>query len=166
MRNRRCQILVAEDDDNDALLLTRAFEKSGLEHSISRVADGQEAVDYLAGMTPFLDRTLFPLPDLLLLDLKMPRMGGFEVLAWLGNRPDLQLLPVVVLSSSSLPEDIAKARELGARDYKVKPVEFADLVRLVQHLHSCYLGPEPEFALPTPSLIGSSDAPSPKFNGG
>ncbi|SPE61799.1 Response regulator receiver protein [Verrucomicrobia bacterium] len=157
MGNRRCHILVAEDDDNDALLLVQAFRRSGLGHSVSRVANGKQAVDYLAGTAAFSDRAVCPLPDLLLLDLKMPQMGGFEVLAWLRTRPDLQLLPVVVLSSSALPDDMAKARELGARDYQIKPFEFSELVRLVENLHHRYLGAGPEFAAPTPDPLAVPD---------
>jgi len=139
MGNRPRHILAVEDEDLAAFLLMRAFQKSSLAHSISRVANGKEAVDYLAGTGAYSDRTLFPLPHLVLLDLNMPKMGGFEVLAWLRTRPDLDQLPVVVLSCSPLLEDIAKAQELGATDYKVKPVQLNDLVRLLHKLHDRYL---------------------------
>jgi len=143
-----CHVLVAEDDENDAFLLMRAFRKSGLGLAVFRVADGTEAVDYLGGTGAYTDRALFPLPKLVLLDLKMPKMSGFEVLAWMRTRPALVGLPTVVLSSSTLPSDLAKARELGAKDYKIKPMDFQELVRLVQDLNNCYLHQKAPQAMP------------------
>jgi len=125
-------ILVADDDPNDVFFLRRAFQKTGLEHPVVHVTDGQEAIDYLRGEADYSDRSRFPLPALLLLDLKMPKVDGFDVLSWLKNRPDLADLPVVVLSSSSREDDIQRARELGADDYRVKPADFDDLLTLAQ----------------------------------
>src|SRR2546422_10918571 len=90
----RC-ILVAEDDADDLFLLRRASRKAGLLHRVMYVADGVMAVGYLSGSPPFDDRVRYPFPDLLLLDLKMPKMNGLEVLAWLKERPDMNVLPVV-----------------------------------------------------------------------
>jgi len=132
-------ILWAEDDENDVLLFRRAFEKASLPHRLIDVGDGQEAVDYLAGEPPHDDRTRFPLPDLLLLDLKMPRLGGFEVLAWIQERPEFKGLPAVVLSSSNQERDIQRARSLGASDYFVKPCGPAALVELLLGLDARWL---------------------------
>ena len=132
-------ILIAEDDANDRLLLRLAFDKAGRSHCIFEVKDGQQAVDYLSGNPPFSNRVQHPFPHLMVMDLNMPRMDGLEVLAWLRTRPDLEQLPVVVLSDSTLASDIAKARKLGAKDYRIKPWDFGGLVNLVQELHACWL---------------------------
>src|SRR5438874_13730859 len=94
-------ILIADDDQNDVFFLQRAFKKVGLEHELVHVADGQEAVDYLNSGSAPGDGKKHLVPDLMLLDLKMPRMTGFEVLSWLRKQPDLRGMPVVVLSGSN-----------------------------------------------------------------
>ncbi len=132
-------ILVADDEETDRLILKLAFDHAKLPHPTVMVRDGQEVVDYLSGHAPFTDRALHPLPALLLLDLKMPRMDGFEVMAWLATRPDLKDLPVVVLSSSSDDSDIQKARLLGAREYFIKPHALSDLVTMLRSLQSRHL---------------------------
>jgi len=132
-------ILVADDDQNDVFFLRRAFQKSGLEHSVVHVSDGQEAIDYLRGDAGYSDRARFPIPALLLLDLKMPKVDGFDVLHWLKERSDLKELPVVVLSSSSREDDIQRARSLGADDYRVKPADFEQLLLLAQDVSSRWL---------------------------
>ena len=137
-------ILHADDNENDGLLLRLAFKKAGLPDRIVQVYDGEQAIDYLSGEAPCSDRVLQPLPHLLLLDLKMPRMDGFDVLAWLNGARDLKELPVVVLSSSAELSDSAKARELGARDYLVKPAELEEWVELVQKLHATWLSKDLE----------------------
>src|SRR5437016_5277402 len=137
--SRNTTILVADDDQNDVFFLRRAFQKSGLEHSVVHVADGQEAIDYLRGEADYSDRSRFPLPSLLLLDLKMPKVDGFDVLAWLRNRAELKALPVVVLSSSSREDDIQRARSLGADDYRVKPADFEQLLILARDVATRWL---------------------------
>jgi CheY-like chemotaxis protein len=132
-------ILAAEDEESDALILRTAFENAQISNRLVIARDGQEAVDYLAGTGRFADRWSFPLPVLILLDLKMPRMSGFDVLGWLGSRPDLQNIPSVVLSSSSHEADIEKARKLGAVEYFVKPFAFAELVKIVQQMQTRWL---------------------------
>lgn len=132
-------ILIAEDQETDAYLMKWAFKKVGLEHQFSHVLDGQQTVDYLCGTAPFSDRERFPLPDLLLLDLKMPRLTGFDVLAWLKSNPGLNRFPVVVLTSSDLPADIEKAQELGAADYRVKPSGLDGMVRLALEIDQKWL---------------------------
>src|SRR5690349_2503882 len=136
-RNRT--ILVADDDQNDVFFLRRAFQKSGLEHSVVHVSDGQEAIEYLRGDSNYGDRSRFPLPALLLLDLKMPKVDGFDVLNWVRGREDLKEMPVVVLSSSSREDDIQRARSLGADDYRVKPADFEQLLVLAQDVSTRWL---------------------------
>ncbi|PYJ01065.1 MAG: two-component system response regulator [Verrucomicrobia bacterium] len=132
-------ILHADDSEDDALLLRTAFEMAGLRNRIVRVSNGQEAINYLWGIGHYSDRLLHPLPHLLLLDLKMPLVDGFDLLEWLGSVPDFKELPVIMLSSSEDPSNIEKARALGARDYLVKPAKLEDLVELVRNLHATWL---------------------------
>jgi len=138
----RALILLVEDSRDDAFFLRRAFLKAGLSHPIVDVRNGQQAVNYLSGNTLYADRSLYPLPKLVVVDLKMPLMDGFELLAWLQNRPELQPLPVIVISSSDLPGDKARAIKLGAKDYFVKPNDPEDLVQLVGELHAKWMPQE------------------------
>src|SRR5690242_14029566 len=103
--SRRVAVLLAEDDENDVLLLRHAFRRAGLQYPILDVPNGEEAIHYLSGCVPYGDRDHYPLPTLLLLDLKMPLLNGFDVLSWLKARPEYRDLPAVVLSSSGLDPD-------------------------------------------------------------
>ncbi len=128
-------VLYVEDEEFDALFMRRAFKKAGLEQMLQVVGDGQEAMDYLSGNAPFQDRTQHPLPLLVLLDLNLPVVSGFDVLQWMRTQPGLRHLPVVVFSSSARAEDRLKADELGASDYVPKPqsgLEFSDVVQQLQ----------------------------------
>src|SRR5438093_11629714 len=133
------RFLIAEDDAMDAFLLERAFAAAGVSASLRFVRDGQEAIDYLGGVAAFADRQVNPLPDLLLLDLKMPRMNGFDVLAWLRQQPGLKRLLVTVLTSSDQPEDINRAYDLGANSYLLKPHGSQDLAELVLRVQKYWL---------------------------
>ncbi len=132
-------ILQVEDDANDVLLFEQACRKAGLTVPIHRVSDGDEALAYLRGQGPFADRDEHPLPRLVLLDLKMPRVSGFEVLAWLRRQERFRRLPVVVLSSSNHESDVKRALELGVNSYLVKPVQFDALVEVVRQIHQYWL---------------------------
>lgn len=139
-------ILLVEDDANDVFLLRRAFTKAGIESGLHTVADGEEAVSYLAGEGKFSDRDQHPLPQLVLLDLKLPRRSGLEVLEWVRARPELRRIPVIVLTSSRESRDVNRAYDLGANSYLVKPVSFEDLLSLTQALDRYWVawneGPE------------------------
>jgi len=132
-------ILVAEDEASDVEILRLALKQAGLSNPLAVTSDGQEAISYLKGEGPFNDRCKHPLPELLILDLKMPRLTGFDVLAWLRNHPEFQSLPAVVLSSSSHEQDMAKARALGAREYHVKPTSLHELATIIQQLADRWL---------------------------
>jgi len=129
------RVLIAEDDPTDIFLLQRAFAFAEVPAILHVVRDGQEAIDYLEGEASYADRQAHPLPDLLLLDLKMPKLNGFDVLAWLRRQPGLKRLLVTVLTSSDQPQDINRAYDLGANSYLLKPHsshELSDLVKRVQ----------------------------------
>lgn len=125
-------ILLVEDDPNDQLLIRRAFSKAKLMNPLHIVDDGDAATAYLAGEGEYADRSLHPFPALILLDLKLPRRSGLEVLAWLREQPRSRRIPVVVLTSSEDSADIARAYDLGANSYLVKPVDFDGLLDLVR----------------------------------
>jgi CheY-like chemotaxis protein len=132
-------ILLAEDQQNDVLLMQLAMERAGLDNPLFAVDDGEAVVNYLCGNPPYSNRNSYPLPALLLLDLKMPRLDGFGVLAWLQQRPQFAHIGTVILSSSSLESDILRARSLGADDYLVKPNNNSDLAEIMISLHSHWL---------------------------
>lgn len=132
-------VLAAEDEETDAFILRLAFERARMPNPLVVVPDGRAAVDYLSGSGQYADRTQYPFPALLLLDLKMPRMTGFDVLAWLATRPEFQELPVVVLSSSSDESDVQKSRQMGARDYFVKPHALSDFLQIIECLRARWL---------------------------
>ena len=127
-------ILLAEDNPDDVLLIQRAFRKARLPYPLHQVGNGEEAINYLDGKGIYANRQQHPLPGLLLLDLKLPRTSGMEVLAWLKAQPGLAQLPVVVFTSSREDTDIQRAYELGANSYLVKPVSFDALLEMVQTL--------------------------------
>jgi CheY-like chemotaxis protein len=114
-------LLLVEDNDDDVFIFRRAYKQTQLTHPVQVVTDGQEAVDYLTGEGPFQDRAKFPLPFLVLLDLKLPLRHGFEVLQAIRLQPVIASLPVVVLTSSAEQRDIQRAGELGAQAFLVKP---------------------------------------------
>ena len=132
-------ILLVEDDPDDALLTSRAIERAGLPCEIRRVHDGEEAINYLSGQLPYQDRTSHPLPSLVLLDLKMPKISGFEVLSWLRNAPSIMTIPVIVLTGSVHPEDRVQAKSLGAAGFETKPLDFSDFATLVKNLVPLWL---------------------------
>jgi CheY-like chemotaxis protein len=129
-------ILLVEDDSNDALLLQRALRRAQIDYPVQVVTDGDQAICYLSGKAPFADRAQHPLPALVLLDLKLPRKPGLEVLAWIRNqRQEIKEIPVIVLTSSRHTVDIDQAYALGANSYMAKPEgNFDGLAEMVKHL--------------------------------
>ncbi len=133
-------ILLVEDNPADILLIQRAFRQADLSHiSLQIVRDGDAAVLYLSGEREYLDRERYPLPILMLLDLKLPRRSGHEVLEWLRQQPDIKRLPVIMLTSSREILDVNQAYELGVNSYLVKPIGFAALVEMLKTLNLYWL---------------------------
>lgn len=127
-------ILLVEDNEDDVLLIRRAFRRTNLLNPLHAVEHGDAAVAWLSGTGEHADRTRFPLPTLMLLDINLPRRSGLEVLEWLRHQPELRRIPVVVLTSSGERSDVNRAYELGARGYLVKPVRFEGLLEMVKTL--------------------------------
>lgn len=139
MTNKACVLLV-EDDPNDVLLLHYAFKKAGLDTTTLMTAtDGQEAVDYLSGQGKYGDRKQFPRPQLILLDLKLPRVPGLEVLKWITARSHFDPVPVLVLSSSDHPRDVEESKRCGAQAFMVKPIDNHERVRLARFIKECWI---------------------------
>jgi CheY-like chemotaxis protein len=127
-------ILHVEDDSNDVYLLQRAFELEQVSNPLQTVGDGEQAIAYLVGEGRFADRTRHPLPGLLLLDMKMPKASGLEVLKWVRTRRELNALPVAFLTASFTTADVALAYHLGASAFIVKPRNFDELRGIVRFL--------------------------------
>jgi len=132
-------ILLAEDDSNQVLLIRRALRKANLMQPLQVVSNGEAAISYLCGEGEYADRERYPLPILFLLDLKMPRKSGLEVLEWLKQQPELKRLPVIVLTTSKETTDVHKAYDLGVNSYLVKPVAFNDLTAMIKLLDAYWL---------------------------
>lgn len=153
-------ILVVEDDPNDVLLIQRAFGKARILNPVRTVSHGDDAVAYLSGAGPFADREAYPFPVLVLLDLKLPRRSGLEVLGWIRSQPGLKRLPIVVLTSSKESIDINRAYDLGANSYLVKPVGFDSLLELVKSLEVYWmmLNQNPDISVQWPQDNAPADA--------
>jgi CheY-like chemotaxis protein len=132
-------MLIVEDDPYDSKLILRAIRKARILNPTRLIEDGASAIAYLAGKPPFDDREAFPLPVVVLLDLKLPKQSGFEVLEWLRNQPTLSRLPVVVLTSSAENSDVNRAYDLGANSYLVKPVDSDALVDMLKTVELYWL---------------------------
>lgn len=122
--------MLAEDEEDYVLLIKRAFEEAKIPNPLHVASDGQEAMAYLKGEGRYANRDEYPLPDLLLLDLKLPRYNGFEILSWVRKQPGLSGLRILVLTSSDRIRDVNEAYQLGANSFLVKPYDFEDLIRL------------------------------------
>ncbi len=131
---KKLVIMVAEDDPNDLELLRHVVSENGVEVDFQSAHDGEQVINYLRGDGEFQDRSRHPVPDIIVLDLKMPRVNGFEVLQWLRQEPGLARIPVVVLSGSGLETDIEEAYRLGANTYFTKPGQLAELRKIIASL--------------------------------
>lgn len=132
-------VLHIDDDPNDTELFQAAARKANVQFSIQNVSDGEQAMAYLSGRGVYSNRDLYPLPCLILLDLKMPRATGFDVLRWIRNHPEVGNLPIVVFSGSELQADIQRAYAGGADSYLVKPIGFNALIELVKSIDSSWV---------------------------
>jgi DNA-binding response OmpR family regulator len=148
-------VLQVEDEEFDVLLLGKAFAKAGAGRTLVSVPDGQQAILYLSGEGVYADRVNYPEPSLLLLDLNLLLVNGFEVLAWIQQQSYWRgSLPVIVLTSSCQESDRKKVFELGAREFLVKPSRFEELVTLVEHLRRRWLEPIEGAGVVQPSAPG------------
>lgn len=132
-------VLLVDDNADDVLLMTRAFNATSLAARLKVLGDGAAAIEYLSGAGEYADRTAHPLPALMLLDLKMPRVSGFAVLEWLRQQPALKRLPVVVLTASSQENDVSRAYDLGANSYIVKPSGLKQIAQVAQEIEAYWL---------------------------
>ena len=131
-KSDRMTVLIAEDDEDAIHLLEAALTDIACEHTVRIVRDGQQALDYLQAKGEYEDRQKFPFPDVLVIDLNMPIVGGLEVLWWLSKHPECSVLPTIVFTSSDEPSDIKRAYDLGASAYFVKPMGFDELKRVLR----------------------------------
>lgn len=132
-------ILYAEDEEDDVFLMRRAFKEASITHRLEAVSDGNRVIEYLSGTGAFSDRTKWPLPILILLDLKMPGLSGHEVLKWIRTRPETCTIPVIVITSSHQESDIHRAYILGANGYLVKPGTPSELLTMVEGIKNYWL---------------------------
>ncbi len=127
-------VLLVEDDEDDVFFMKMACQRTGIPHAFHVVANGDEAVEYLAGTGGFADRIKHPFPDLVFLDIKLPKRTGHEVLEWVRTQPGLKNLPVVMLTSSQAVSDVNQAYQLGVTSFLRKiasPAEFGQGVRVI-----------------------------------
>jgi CheY-like chemotaxis protein len=127
-------ILMVDDDPDDLILIREAFDENRFEGEIQSVNDGEELLDYLNNRGKYINRELYPKPDLILLDLNMPRKDGREALAEIKADPNLKILPIIVLTTSNSTEDIIRSYNLGANSYIIKPMTFNALAKTVGNL--------------------------------
>jgi CheY-like chemotaxis protein len=133
-------ILQVEDEDADILLIRYAFKQAGIKSPLMAVTDGQMAIDYLSGNGPYADRQQYPMPCLVILDLKLPKLSGLEVLSWIRQQPVLKSMVVVVFSSSAQPQDLEQAYQLGANSFIQKPASLDQTLEIAQLLKGWWLG--------------------------
>lgn len=139
MENKNQVVLSVDDNDVDGALLERAFKRCSIPSRLFRVSEGPQAMAYLTGHGIYADRAAYPLPDLVLLDLVMPKMNGLEVLKWIRDQVELKKTAVLIFTSSEKPEDVRDATRIGANGYLVKPTKFEDLKNLVRTIYSEWL---------------------------
>lgn len=135
MEDSSYTILLVEDEENDAMLVKMAFKKNNILNPVQWVKDGLEAITYLNGEGVYANRAVYPFPEVLILDLKMPRMNGLELLAWIREHPEFRVIPTIIMTSSRQDPDIEKAYTLGANTYMIKPSSFDELAKMVKLAH-------------------------------
>ena len=136
---KNAHILLVEDNRMDIELTLDAFKEARLKNTIQVAQNGEEALDYLFGRGKYSDRETYPMPNLVLLDLKLPRVDGFEVLRQIKSAPILKRLPVVILTSSKEEGDRALSYDIGANSYLVKPVSFDGFLGVVRQIEGYWL---------------------------
>ncbi len=149
--------LLVDDNKDDVLLIRRAFEKAKVLNPLHVVNSGEEAIEYLSGNAKYANRAEYPLPTLVLLDIKMPRVDGFDVLRWIRLQPELSTLRVVILTSSDEMRDVNTAYKLGANSFLIKPVDFERFVEISQALAGYWLWMDKAPDVQRPPVNGDSD---------
>jgi CheY-like chemotaxis protein len=150
MNGKTRTILLVEDDQNDVFFIQYAFEVANITNPLQVVVDGRQAIDYLAGSGKYSDRTQFPFPCLVLLDLKLPAKMGMDVLKWIHQQPSVRNLLVLILTSSSNIEDVDEAYHFGARSYLVKPLSVERRLAMARLIKEYWLDLN-QFPSPPPS---------------
>lgn len=132
-------ILYAEDDENDAFLANHAFKKAEVLNPLVVVSDGKAAIEYLAGTGQYANRTEYPLPCLVLLDMKLSRVSGLEVLKWIRSQGSVRTVPVLMLTSSNQDDDVHRAYILGANGYLIKPSKAGEMLVMAKGIRDFWL---------------------------
>lgn len=144
---KRFPVLLVEDNPDDVFFIERAFQSAQLAHPLHVLEDGEAAIEYLSGKGKYANRAAFPLPGLVLADLKLPRINGFELIEWMRHDLSCKLVPIVILSSSALSDDVNRAYALGANAYMVKPADHRALERLFRTIAEFWMAGEPPVRL-------------------
>lgn len=132
-------VLAVDDDPDDRFLLEQAWRQAGIGNPLRTIDDGPGLVDYLSGSGAYSDRTRYPLPAMILLDIKMPGMSGLDVLKWLRAQESLRRVPVLILTASTAPTDVTEAYRLGASCFFIKPSALDELIELLKAVKNCWL---------------------------
>jgi CheY-like chemotaxis protein len=143
-------VLVVDDNETDALFILRSLDNAGVKNPLRVVNDGEEFVDYMEGTGNYEDRKMYPLPGLVLLDLKLPKRDGFELLNWVRGHSKFSALPVIVLTATQELQDVNRAYQAGANSFLVKPMNFKDYQGLSDAITAFWLG-----VAKTPSAVKS-----------
>lgn len=137
---KRTVVIIAEDDPDDRLLIKDAIREAAGDTDVHFVSDGAEMLDYLNHRGRYKDKEVSPHPELILLDLNMPKKSGLEVLEEIKGDPTLRTIPVVVLTTSRSPEHVSRSYELGGNGYITKPNSYSELVALMENLNRYWFG--------------------------
>jgi CheY-like chemotaxis protein len=141
--HNHASVLLADDSEEDALLIRHAFQRAGIANPLHIVTSCEDAIAYLTGSQAYSNRTEHPLPRLVLLDLGIPGLHGFELLRWVRHRPGLETLPIVVLTSSHQAWDMNEAYRLGANSFLLKPTDFQGLIELAKGIERYWINNAP-----------------------
>ena len=156
--------LLVEDDNNDVLLIKRSFLKARVLNPLQVVTTGEDAIAYLSGQDKYANRLEFPLPALVLLDIQMPRVDGFQVLTWIRKQPALSEIRVVMLTASDAMRNVNLAYQLGANSFLIKPVDFERFVEVSQAFGGCWSWNQTPGAVESESKAGKIDLGIGRFN--
>jgi CheY-like chemotaxis protein len=160
MNDRQPLVLVAEDRDEDIFIIRRAFRQMGFETPVQYVRDGDETIAYLAGERHFANREEYPLPAILLLDLKMPRRNGFDVLEWIQGQPTLKELRTVVLTTSDDLREVSRAYQLGAASFITKPLNFTEFKDSIVAIYTYWLAMNKSSPFTRPHKASTDPSPN------